>query len=67
MENLLLDFEMEFFSLFYTQKDRFNEYIELLAKLPTTHETKSLYARVKQESQAIITARAQHKNNAQMH
>ena len=61
MENLISDFEEGFWSLFYAQKDRLKEYLDLLGKLPTTPETKSLHARVKKESQSILTARAQHK------
>jgi hypothetical protein len=58
MENLLSDFEEGFWSLFNTQKDRLKENLDLLAKLPAAPETKSLHARVKKESQAILTARA---------
>ncbi|VVB64969.1 Uncharacterised protein [uncultured archaeon] len=61
MENLLSDFEDGFWSFFYAQKERLKEDLDLLAKLPATHETKSLHFRVKKESQAIMAARVQHK------
>ena len=61
MEDLLADFADGFWALFENEKDRIREYLNLLGKMPATPETKSLYARVKKESQAILTARAQHK------
>lgn len=61
MENLISDFEDGFWNLFYAQRERLKEYLGMLAKLPATPETKSLHARVRKESLAIMAARAQHK------
>jgi uncharacterized coiled-coil protein SlyX len=57
MEALIEEFEEGFRSLFSEQRQGLDECLEDLEELPVTSETKSLYARVKKEWQAIEAAK----------
>ena len=57
MEALIEEFEEGFWTLFSEQRQGLDECLEDLEELPATSETKSLYAHVKKEWQAIEAAK----------
>ena len=57
MEALIEEFEEGFWTLFSEQRQGLDECLKALEQLPATPETKSLYARVKKEWQAIEAAK----------
>jgi hypothetical protein len=57
MEALIEEFEEGFWTLFSKQRQGLDECLEALEELPVTSETKSLYAHVKKEWQAIEAAK----------
>ena len=57
MEALIEEFEEGFWTLFTDQRQGLEECLKALGQLPATPETKSLYARVKKEWQAIEAAK----------
>jgi hypothetical protein len=57
MEALIEEFEEGFWTLFSEQRQGLEECLKALEQLPATVETKSLYARVKKEWQAIESAK----------
>jgi uncharacterized coiled-coil protein SlyX len=57
MEALIEEFEEGFWILFSEQRQGLEECLKALEQLPATPETKSLYARVKKEWQAIESAK----------
>lgn len=57
MEALIEEFEDGFWTLFTEQRQGLDECLIALEQLPATPETKSLYARVKKEWQAIEAAK----------
>jgi uncharacterized coiled-coil protein SlyX len=57
MEALIEEFEEGFWNLFSEQRQELNECLKALGQLPATPETKSLYAHVKKEWQAIEAAK----------
>ena len=57
MEALIEEFEEGFWTLFSEQRQGLDECLEALEELPVTSETKSLYAHVKNEWQAIEAAK----------
>ena len=57
MEALIEEFEEGFWTLFTDQRQGLDECLKSLEQLPATPETKSLYAHVKKEWQAIEAAK----------
>lgn len=57
MEALIDEFQDGFWTLFSEQRQRLDECLKALEQLPAAPETKSLYAHVKKEWQAIETAK----------
>jgi uncharacterized coiled-coil protein SlyX len=57
MEALIEEFEEGFWTLFSEQRQGLDECLKALEQLPATPETKSLYAHVKKEWQAIEAAK----------
>ena len=57
MEGLIQEFEEGFWTLFTEQRQGLEECLKALGQLPDTPETKSLYAHVKKEWQAIEAAK----------
>ena len=57
MEALIEEFEEGFWTLFTEQRQGIEECLKDLEQLPATPETKSLYARIKKEWQAIEAAK----------
>ena len=57
MEALIDEFQDGFWTLFSEQRQRLEECLKALEQLPATPETKSLYAHVKKEWQAIEAAK----------
>jgi uncharacterized coiled-coil protein SlyX len=57
MEALIEEFQDGFWTLFSEQRQGLDECLKALKKLPATPETKSLYAHVKKEWQAIEAAK----------
>ena len=57
MEALIEEFEEGFWTLFSEQRQGLEECLKALGQLPATPETKSLYAHVKKEWQAIEAAK----------
>jgi regulator of replication initiation timing len=57
MEALIQEFEEGFWTLFSEQRQGLEECLKALGQLPATPETKSLYAHVKKEWQAIEAAK----------
>jgi uncharacterized coiled-coil protein SlyX len=57
MEALIEEFEEGFWTLFTEQRQGLDECLKALGQLPATPETKSLYAHVKKEWQAIEAAK----------
>ena len=57
MEALIEEFEDGFWTLFSEQRQGLDECLKALEQLPATPETKSLYAHVKKEWQAIEAAK----------
>jgi uncharacterized coiled-coil protein SlyX len=57
MEGLIEEFQDGFWTLFSEQRQGLEECLKALEQLPTTPETKSLYAHVKKEWQAIEAAK----------